>query len=75
MWQRHLGQSRDKDHYWQLWAQIERVIDAWRTIRRICRENENHSADASMEADKPIEVHTLRAAKLQFWKRYKDIAC
>ena len=24
-----------------------------------------------MEADKPIEVHTLRAAKLQFWKRYK----
>ena len=24
-----------------------------------------------MEANKSIEVHTLRAAKLQFWKRYK----
>ena len=64
------SQWRDKDRYWQLWDQIDRVTDAWRTIRRICCENENHSADASMEADKSIEVHTLRAAKLQFWKRY-----
>ena len=64
-------QWRDKCRYWQLWDQIGRVTDAWRTIRRICWANENHSADASMEANKSTDVHTLRAAELQFWKRYK----
>ena len=65
------SQWRDKDHYWQLWAQIERVIDAWGTIRRICCANENHSANAPMDANKSIGIHTLRAAELRYWKRYK----
>ena len=47
-------------------VRIRRVKDAWRTIRRLCHENEKHIADASMEADDPIEIHTLGAAKLQF---------
>jgi hypothetical protein len=29
------SQWRDKDRYWQLWDQIDRVTDAWRTIRRL----------------------------------------
>ena len=32
------SQWQDKDHYWQLWVQIERVLDASRTIRRIHHE-------------------------------------
>ena len=47
------------------------MTDAWRTIRRVCQENENHIAGAATQANKPIDVHILRAAKLQFWKRYK----
>ena len=65
------SQWRDKCRYWQLWDQISRVTDAWRTIRRVCQENENHIAGAATQANKPIDVHILRAAKLQFWKRYK----
>ena len=65
------NQWRNRDSYWQLWDQIGKVTDAWKTIRRVCRKNENHIVGAAMQANKPIDVHTLRAAKLQFWKRYK----
>ena len=64
------NQWRNKDSYQQLWDQIGKVTDAWTTVRRICRRNENHIVGAAMQS-KAIDVHTLRAAKLQFWKRYK----
>ena len=47
------------------------MTDAWRTIRRVCQENENHIAGAATQANKSIEVHILKAAELRFWKRYK----
>ena len=56
------NQWRNKDSYQQLWDQIGKVTDAWTTVRRICRRNENHIVGAATRNAMNVMLSTSLSA-------------